>query len=272
MTKKSFTHIRTFLALFLALTLAGCSHTPLTLEDTSNERPVTSTSATRYDPTPVTDDVIKQYSDYVIIQGNADIESDLTQDLTYKNFTSEELTNGAIHYEGLDTLGRTQTVAGVITYKMREEGTERERADMPDPAGWSYNGKSNNSKVTIDLLNGKTYNGYLYNRSHLIAKSLGGVETESNLITGTRTQNVGKNDGNGGMAYTEEKARNYLDTHTDQVVYYKATPVYVKGELIPRSVFVDIKTPDCTLNEHVEVLNATYGFTIDYKTGQFKEN
>lgn len=263
----------TIVCCYLAIFLTGCSQLIQTLEDRSDERPVTSTQqATRYTPTTTTDNHIKQYPDYVIVQCKADIADDITQDLVYKDFTSEELANGSIHYEGLDSLGRTQTVAGVITYKMREEGTEREREDMPDPAGWSYNGKSNNSKVTIDLLNGKTYKGYFYNRSHLIAKSLGGAENEYNLITGTRTQNVGKNDGCGGMAYTEEKARNYLDTHASSVVYYKATPAYIGTELLPRSVFVDIKTPDGILDEHVEVLNACYGFTINYDTGQVKED
>lgn len=261
--------IQTLTALVLAVGLVGCSSIK-TLEDTSNEKPLNyeQTGTTRYTPTTVTDDVIKANPNYVSVQGKADIADDLSTDLTYKEFTADELTNGSIHYTGLDSLGRCQTVAGVITYKMREEGTEREREDMPDPSGWKYNGKSNNFKAEIDLLNGKTYKGYFYNRSHLIAKSLGGVETEQNLVTGTRTQNVGKNDGNGGMAYTEEKARNYLDTHKDKVVYYKATPVYIDNELVPRSVFVDIKTDDGTLNEHVEVFNYCYGYTIDYTTGQ----
>lgn len=258
-------------AIFLSASLMGCAITPQTLEEISNDHPVTSlTKTTRYTPTDANGDIIEQHPDYVISQGRADIEDNLSQDMTYKNFSSEELANGAIHYESLDVLGRTQAVAGVITYKMREEGTEREREDMPNPAGWKSDGKSNNNKVTIDLLNGKTYKGYFYNRSHLIAKSLGGVETAENLITGTRTQNVGKNDGNGGMAYAEEKARNYLDSHQASVVYYKATPAYVDNELLPRSVFVDIKTTDGELDEHVEVLNACYGFTIDYKTGKFE--
>ena len=52
--------------------------------------------------------------------------------------------------------------------------------------------------------------------------------------------------------------------------YYKVTPAYSGTELLPRSVFVDIKTPDGELNEHVEVLNACYGFTINYETGRFE--
>ena len=85
-------------------------------------------------------------------------------------------------------------------------GSERERDDMLDPAGWD-----DNEKVSIELVGGRVYHGYLFNRSHLLAKSLGSTETLANLITATRTQNVGSNNaggtGMGGMAYTEQLAR-----------------------------------------------------------------
>ena len=272
---KKLTSAAISLIIVASFAFTGCTNSINTLKDTSSEKSTNTTEnisgATRYDFTEMNDELIQQYPDYISVQGKADIEDDLSTDLVYKNFTEEEKKNGAIHYDGLDSLGRCQTVSGVITYKMREEGTEREREDMPNPSGWSYNGKSNNFKTQIDLMNGKSYKGYVYNRSHLIAKSLGGTETEENLVTGTRTQNVGKNDGNGGMAYTETKARDYLDSHKDAVVYYKATPVYKDNELVPRSVFVDIKTDDGVLNEHVEVFNYAKGFSIDYVTGQVTE-
>ena len=42
-------------------------------------------------------------------------------------------------------------------------------------------------------------------------------------------QNVGANDGIGGMAYTERKVVNYLYKHHDVSVYYSAMPVYIRS-------------------------------------------
>jgi len=104
--------------------------------------------------------------------------------------------------------------------------------------------------------------------SHLIADSLGGRAFRRNLITGTRMQNVGANDGRGGMAYTERKVVNYLYRHHKASVYYSANPVYKGKELVPRSVIVDIQSSDGEINERVIVLyNAAKGFKINYKKG-----
>lgn len=89
-----------------------------------------------------------------------------------------------------------------------------------------------------------------------------------NLITGTRMQNVGANDGLGGMAYTERKVVNYLYKHHKASVYYSAKPVYKGKELLPRSVIVDIRSSDRKLNERVIVYNAAKGFRINYRTGK----
>lgn len=105
----------------------------------------------------------------------------------------------------------------------------------------------------------------------MIAKSLGGKDELENLVNGTRMQNVGMNDSSnpGGMAYTETIARDWLDKNPDGTIQYVATPVYEGNEIMPRSVFVDIKTSDGSINQHVEVFNTAYGYTIDYSTGKF---
>lgn len=177
---------------------------------------------------------------------------------------------GTIRYGGLDALGRTQAAVGTITYKMYQDSKgwrEDFSSDADKISGWGHN-----AKVSIAMPNGKTYNGYMYNRSHLIADSLGGKAERDNLVTGTRTQNVGANDGKGGMAYTETMARDWLETHHDGTIYYKATPVYVGNELVPRSVYIDIKTSDGSIDKHVEVYNTTKGYTIDYMTGEFRKD
>lgn len=108
---------------------------------------------------------------------------------------------GTINYLGLDNLGRTKGVYGGLTNKMVEE---RKGIRLPfnknsDPSGWGYN-----KEVTVKHPDGKVYNGYFWNRSHLIANQLGGSANRDNLITGTRGQNVGS--GTGGMRYPEQKA------------------------------------------------------------------
>ena len=88
-------------------------------------------------------------------------------------------------------------------------------------------------------------------------------------------QNVGDNTGNGGMAYTETKVRDFLDdpANTDCGVYYAAEANYQGDELIPRTVTVDVRTCDGTIDENVIVDNIMPGYAINYHTGEWtKEN
>lgn len=174
---------------------------------------------------------------------------------------------GKIKLSKWDSLGRTRTAVAKVTYKMVEQsaGSRYEYdSDVDTISGWGHQ-----KIVQIKLSNGRTYRGYAFNRSHLIADSLGGPASKENMITGTRTQNVGNNTSNnpGGMAYTETLARNYLYRHHNGWVYYRVTPVYKGAELVARSVYVDIKSDDGSINKRVEVFNAMNGYTLNYKTG-----
>lgn len=180
-----------------------------------------------------------------------------------------ELAPGEVRYEGLDELGRTGRVAAMVTPEMALAGSEREREDISDihPSGWGHN-----AEVEIAMPDGSLYHGYLFNRSHLLAKSLGGDDAAYNLVTGTRTQNVGDNHGqDGGMAYAEGIARTWLQQSPDGTLYYSATPVYEGDELVPRSVIVDVRSSDGSIDQEIEVFNAALGFEIDYATGEFWE-
>lgn len=192
-----------------------------------------------------------KYPDYYTVTGHAD-------------FTGANIPPaGTIEYSRPDSLNRSGRAIGVITKQLRDTGSGRDR-DMPDTiTGWP----DRNPKVTISLGNGKTYKGYLFNKSHLIAKSLGGEDSARNMITGTRTQNVGKNQPAGGMAYTETLARDWLDRHPDGTVTYMATPNYTGSELLPRTVTVDIRTSDGSIDQHVIVFNTANGHQIDYQHG-----
>ena len=181
---------------------------------------------------------------------------------------SFDLEPGTASYAPLDSLGRARGVSALVTYDMMMDGRERPRESLSDvsPTGWGHN-----QEVDIALPNGTVYHGQLFNRSHLLAKSLGGDDEAHNLICATRTQNVGANvqGSDGGMAYSEGLARMWLEDHPEGTVYYAATPVYEGDELVARSVLVDIRTSDGSIDQRVEVYNAALGFEIDYATGEF---
>lgn len=181
----------------------------------------------------------------------------------------ESLPAGSARYFPLDWLGRTGQAAACVTHEMMEAGSAREREDISGihPSGWGHN-----EEVDIELAGGSLYHGMFWNRSHLIAKSLGGSDEQENLVTGTRMQNVGSNGRGanaGGMAYCESAVRAWLDEHPDGCVLYVATPVYEGAELVCRSVIVDLRSSDGELDQRVEVFNAARGFEIDYGTGEF---
>ena len=179
-----------------------------------------------------------------------------------------DLAPGTARYSALDELGRARGAATLATYDSMMAGRDRARENLSDvtPSGWGHN-----QEVDIAMPDGSIYHGQLYNRSHLVAKSLGGDDQAHNLICATRTQNVGANvnGSDGGMAYGEGLARTWLEQHKDGTVYYAATPVYEANEPLARSVMVDILTSDGAINQRIEVYNATFGFALDYATGGF---
>ena len=168
-----------------------------------------------------------------------------------------------------DDLDRTTTAYGLVNYKavMDSKGWRADFEPNSEPSGWYKGKESNNKKVSVKLPTGKIYNGYFYNRSHLIADSLGGRSYKYNVVTGTRQQNVGNN-GNGGMQYIEKKVVDYV-LKTKNNVYYEVTPVYNGNELVPRYVIVNAKSDDGVINEKVKVFNNASGYEINYADGSF---
>lgn len=168
-----------------------------------------------------------------------------------------------------DDLGRTTTAYGLVNYKavMDSKGWRADFEPNSEPSGWYKGKESNNKKVSVKLPTGKIYNGYFYNRSHLIADSLGGRSYKYNVVTGTRQQNVGNN-GNGGMQYIEKKVVDYVEK-TKNNVYYSVEPYYEGNELVPRYVIVNAKSDDGVINEKVKVFNNASGYEINYADGSF---
>lgn len=248
-------HLRRMAAMLLALSLpvalAGCDSTD-SLDSLAGDLQQYLNSGSGDSPSyEGAEWSLEQYPDYYAVAGEAD-------------FTGETFPDaGTIRYGEPDALGRSTASFGAINKELRDSGSDRDR-DMPDEiTGWP----EDNPRVEIDFGDGDAYHGYLFNRSHLIAKSLGGEDSARNMVTGTRTENVGRNQPPGGMAYTETLARDWLDDNPDGLVYYLVTPVYEGDELLPRTVEVDIRTSDQSINQHVIVFNAANGFTIDYSRG-----
>ena len=165
----------------------------------------------------------------------------------------------------LDHLERAQCAFAKLTQKNRKEAQARGRQSISvNPTGWPHD----NRQVQIE-----NYRGWFWNRSHMIADSLGGPATKDNLVTGTRTQNVGASNAHrGGMAYTETIARNYLDSPRAKncPLYYAVVPNYTKEELIPRTVTIDIQSCNQSISQRVIVDNSARGWDINYTTGQIQ--
>lgn len=191
---------------------------------------------------------------------------------------------GQVIYFGLDGMGRTlRAVANVDASVLeRSSGWRAGFAAGSDPAGWPA---GRNPEVEVDF-GDSTYRGYAYNRSHLIADSLGGYQAvfgddgevdrersltpRENLVCATRAQNVGSNGAGGaalgGMAYFEQLVRDYLAANPYCSVWYSATPYYAgDDDLLPTSVFVAARSCDGGLDVQGEVYNALPGYEVDYR-------
>ncbi|MGT2888556.1 DNA/RNA non-specific endonuclease [Streptococcus didelphis] len=249
------------------------------------------------DPSPVW--TIGQYPNYYRVEGSANINPAefpkiyTTTEKVYNNSgrSTKRVTVSDIQYSVLDGYGRSGQAFGVITKDMIDmaAGYRKKWESNPEPSGWySYSFKDtgapareadykhsprkvkrlpNNLTGSIFLSNGRVHNGYLFDRSHLIADSLGGRAFRNNLITGTRTQNVGNNDRRGGMQYLEAKVYDYINRNPSVFVYYRARPVYLGNELLPRYVLVSALSSDGAINETARVFNSANGFNINYQTG-----
>lgn len=166
----------------------------------------------------------------------------------------------AFDYDGLDDLGRSGDAYGIISIKSIEHNRKQGRPSFSsdaDPSGWP----DKNPKIKTG-----DYRGYLWNRSHSIAWSLGGSMERENLTTGTRAQNVGTRGHQGGMKYPEEKIMDTVENKHIKV-YYKVQPMYKNDELIPRGSKVTMYSIDddgASLNESAWIFNAQAGVKITY--------
>ncbi|WP_283678706.1 DNA/RNA non-specific endonuclease [Lentilactobacillus sp. Marseille-Q4993] len=176
------------------------------------------------------------------------------------------LTDGEYRFSS-DSMGRSATARAVLTYSEYRSSQGSRQGDPLAPPFWPEN-----KIVAITFKDtGRTYHGYLYNRSHSIADSLLGAKSYTsayNFTTGTRPQNVGA-DQNGGMRYAETMVEDYWSSHpgTNGTVKYQTTPIYDGTETMPRGSVVDIKSSDGELNKEIVVINSAEGIKINYNDG-----
>ena len=104
--------------------------------------------------------------------------------------------------------------------------------------------------------------GYLYNRCHLLAHCLSGLNAdERNLITCTRQTNAVA------MLSYEVNIVAYVN-QTQNHVLYRVTPLYEDKDLVANSILLEaLSVEDNGLSMCVLIHNVQDGITINYKTG-----
>lgn len=168
------------------------------------------------------------------------------------DFTEEEISTEEFYeFSELDELGRAGCAWGCLGPSMLAT-EERGSMGMVRPSGWHT--------VKYDFVDGL----YLYNRCHLIAYSLCGVNAdERNLITGTRYLNIE------GMLGIENRVYWYVKD-TGNHVCYRVTPRYIGSDLLAVGVQVEaysVEDRGKRLSLNMFCFNVQPGVLIDYKTG-----
>lgn len=192
-------------------------------------------------------DDIPQYSGQTYVEINNNNPYFTEEDYTTKPFEK---------YSNLDEKGRCGVAyANICKEIMPPNGDKRGDISSIKPTGWIQ----------------KKYNGeYLYNRCHLIGHQLSDEDAnELNLITGTRYFNVN------GMLPFENKVADYIKRHRNNHVLYRVTPIYKEDNLIASGVQIEaysVEDKGKEICSNVYVYNVQPGITINYKTGESKEN
>lgn len=172
-------------------------------------------------------------------------------------FTEEDYTTESFEkYSDLDEKGRCRVAyANICKEIMPPDGDQRGDISSIKPTGWVQ----------------RKYNGeYLYNRCHLIGHQLSDEDAnELNLITGTRYFNVN------GMLPFENKVADYIEKHKSNHVLYRVTPIFKGNNKLASGVEIEAYSVEDGGKEicfNVYVYNIQPGITINYETGESKEN
>lgn len=267
-TKSYWTWVLTLCSLFLVSLSGLTSPIGITIETraeaaTSNSKILKSSNTKEI----TTNEILQKLNEYTNAKSAGPTKNYYWINGSARLSNFDNLKVGKYKFEA-DGKGRSGTARAVLTYSQYKHSKGKRQGQPLNPPAWP----SNNPKIAINFsLTGRTYHGYLYNRSHSIADSLLGKESytsEYNFTTGTRSQNVGANQ-DGGMRYAEELVENYWKKYpnTKKTISYQTTPVYNGNETIPRGSIVDIKSSDSKLDTEVIIINSAEGLEIDYASG-----
>lgn len=155
-------------------------------------------------------------------------------------------------YSDLDNLGRCGAGISCIGSDTLEYVTDREMINKIEPTGWIKGNVKYDGIIANEL----------YNRCHLIAHSLGGADTQWNLVTGTRYLNEA-------MIPYEESVVKYIN-ETGNHVMYRATPVYVGNNLVASGIQVEaysIEDKGTGIQFNIYFYNVQPGVKIFYENG-----
>ena len=168
-------------------------------------------------------------------------------------FSKEEVGTAAFLRLGeLDALGRTTASFACLGPETLSDEPRGELQGVR-PSGWHT--------VRYDDL---IEDHYLFNRCHVIAHVLCGVEAEPRLLfTGTRALNLAMRD-------YEQQVSGYI-RRTGNHVLYRGEPVYVGQELVARGLLLEawsVEDLGQGLSFRLFFFNVQLGIEIDYASGE----
>ena len=169
-------------------------------------------------------------------------------------FTKDEITNKSFEsYSELDSLGRVGVVFASLAKDMLPTGDKGSIGHIK-PTGWVQ--KTYPSNIVAQ--------SQIYNRSHMIAWSIGGNDAKENLMTGTPYFNQI------GMQIFESQVLDYI-RETGNHVMYRVTPVFVGDNLLANGALMEawsVEDNGDGICFCVFVYNVQPGVIIDYATGE----
>ena len=157
-------------------------------------------------------------------------------------------------FSELDSLGRAGVAFANVGPDILPPSGSREQIGMIRPAGWNqnrYDGIVNSQPA------------YLYNRCHVLAHSLGGVDQEKNLVTGTRYLNED------GMKPFEDMVVSYVRTSGNHVLY-RASPIFKGDNKLCSGVQIEaysVEDAGAGICFNVYCYNVQPGIDLNYVTG-----
>ena len=170
-------------------------------------------------------------------------------------FTMDQKTciESYISYMPLDSSLRATGAYGCIGPDVIASRVDRDKNKQKKviPSGWAQNNY-------LGLLPG---DGHVYERSHLLAHSLGGDEDEPNFVTGTYYLNTN-------MGIFEDKVSSHIEKYKVHV-FYRVTPYFTGSNKLVSGIQLEAYSveDDGALSFNVYLYNVQPGVDLDYTTG-----